>query len=85
MARRERNKKNGRPVFTRRPHSGFLYRWSPETDINKHKNAKEQAELSCTATPSSQGSDDFVTYTYEVINTNGVLSRLAYVACDYVE
>jgi hypothetical protein len=79
MARRTKKE------FTRRPHDKFLYRWSPETEITKKQKTVVAPETGCEATPSSQGIDNNVTYVYEVVNNNGVLSRIAYVACDYVE
>ena len=76
-----------RKEFTRKPNasSGFLYRWKPETDIIKKTKSVIINEVGCDATPSSQGIDNNVTYVYELVNNNGVLSRIAYVACDYVE
>jgi hypothetical protein len=75
----------GRKEFTRRPHDKFLYRWKPETDLTKKAAPERVVVEGCTATPNSQGIDNDVTYVYELQNVNGVLSRIAYVACDYVE
>ena len=76
-----------RKEFTRKPSAGtgFLYRWKPETEITKKTKTAIVAEVGCEATPSSQGIDNNVTYVYEIVNNSGVLSRIAYVACDYVE
>ena len=75
-----------RKEFTRKPSAGGqLYRWKPETSITKKGRTDRVAEVGCSATPSSQGFDNDVTFVYNVVNNNGVLSRIAYVACDYVE
>jgi hypothetical protein len=75
-----------RKEFTRKPHTGGqLYRWKPETDVIKKGKTAVPKKVGCDATPSSQGIDNDVTYVYETVNNNGVLSRIAYVACDYVE
>ena len=75
-----------RKEFTRKPHGGgFLYRWKPETEITKKGKKVIPPKVGCEATPSSQGIDNDVTYVYETVNNKGVLSRIAYVACDYVE
>ncbi len=37
-------------VFTRRPHDKFLYRWSPETSLNRPVKEGRQVDTSCNAT-----------------------------------
>jgi hypothetical protein len=75
-----------RQEFTRKPHGGkFIYTWKPETEITKKGKKVKTVETGCSATAGSQGIDNDVTYVYEKINTSGVISRIAYVACDYVE
>lgn len=75
-----------REKFSRKPHGGqFIYLWKPETEITKRGKKEKTVDVGCEATANSQGIDNNVTYVYEVVNTNGVLSRIAYVACDYVE
>lgn len=81
----KRKQKEGK-VFTRRPHDKFLYRWAPDTEITKKKKKVEKVVVEgCSATAGSQGVDNDVTYVYELVNLNNVLTRIAYVACDYVE
>ena len=75
-----------RKEFSRKPHGGkFIYTWKPETEITKKQRQESVKIEGCTTTAGSQGVDNDVTYVYEKINTNGVISRIAYVACDYVE
>ena len=75
-----------RDSFVRKPTSnGFIYRWKPEDELKKKVRKNPPPKVGCDATPSSQGEDYIVTFVYETVNNNGVLSRIAYVACDYVE
>lgn len=73
--------------FARKPTGGrFIYGWKPDTEITKKRKDKVTVKLEgCDAKAGSQGTDNVVTFVYDSINTNGVLSRIAYVACDYVE
>jgi hypothetical protein len=60
------------------------YKWSPlPNDFSKKP--KEGKPYYCSATAGSQGEDWISTYCYNITVINGVQSRSAYVACDYVE
>lgn len=61
-----------------------LYKWSPEPKTIT-KRPKENKPYYCSAVAGSQGEDWVSTYCYNITVINGVQSRLAYVACDYVE
>ena len=39
----------------------------------------------CNATPGSNGVDSITMYVYNKVNINGIINKLAYVECDYVE
>lgn len=75
-------------TFTAKPFKGFLYRWAPETNEPNKKNSdfisKDGVIEYCNAIPYSQGEDSKTGYCYRVVNTNGVIKKLAYVTCDYV-
>ena len=79
--------KNSSREYPRAQVSGqFNYGWKPETEITKKRKKDGKVKLvGCSAKAGSQGIDNDVTFVYDTINTNGVLSRIAYVACDYVE
>ena len=81
MARKQKKE------FLRKPTGGqFIYGWTPETEITKKRKQETKVKLvGCDAIAGSQGIDNDVTFVYDTINTNSVLSRIAYVACDYVE
>ena len=78
---------NKKRVFTRKPHNSFLYKWSPENNIN----AKSFSVFSsgnpstCDALPYSQGEDWITTYTYQFTTDGLNQHQYAYVACGYVE
>ena len=71
-------------VFTRKTYGPQLYKWAP---VKNNKLAKKQIDVPyyCDATQGSQGQDWITTYCYNQVVTGIVISRYAYVACDYVE
>lgn len=75
----------GKKVFTRKPYTGFLYKWAPETDVKRAAKNPNTQKYFCTATPGSQGEDWICNYVYNLVIVNGQQVRLAYVECDYVE
>lgn len=73
-------------VFTRKPHNGFLYKWSPgKNEVNKTSNKKISSPIGCTAIANSQGQDYNTTYVYDSEIINGEEHKFAYVECGYVE
>tara|TARA_Y100001937_G_C7130988_1_gene337368 strand:+ start:249 stop:491 length:243 start_codon:yes stop_codon:yes gene_type:complete len=62
-----------------------LYKWSPETSVEKTPNNNTGSGHSCSAPIGTQGNDNSVTYTYNVVVVLGQATRTAYVQCDYVE
>lgn len=72
--------------FSRKPYDKFLYKWSPDDDIKKNPNKSDSGKRPyfCKAKPRSQGEDWITTYVYEIVNTKGIIKRIAYVECDYV-
>jgi hypothetical protein len=73
-------------VFTRKPYTGFLYKWSPETNIiKKMTHYTTGLPTGCKAKPFSQGEDYQTTYVYDFQIINGEEHRFAYVECGYVQ
>ena len=80
----------GKPVFTQKTYGAQLYKWSPDTNINKNSAVASQGKggkpFYCNATAGSQGQDWITTYAYSILVTpNGTQERSAYVECDYCE
>ena len=71
-------------VFVRKTGGFDVYKWSPLPNNFERKKQEEQVVYYCTATAGSQGLDSVTTYVYNVVNVNGKINKLAYVACDYV-
>lgn len=77
-------------TFVRKPYGGpvaksKLYKWSPDETTRKAKKKRAVVVPKCTATPGSQGEDNVVQYVYQRVVVAGILKKLAYVECDYVE
>lgn len=63
-----------------------LYKWSPDTSLKKNPNNNNTGGgNSCSAPIGTQGDDNLVTYTYNVVVVLGQPIKTAYVQCDYVE
>ena len=62
-----------------------LYKWSPETSVEKNPNNNTGSGHSCSTPIGTQGNDNSVTYTYNVVVVLGQATRTAYAQCDYVE
>tara|TARA_R100001015_G_C4632492_1_gene196089 strand:- start:1150 stop:1395 length:246 start_codon:yes stop_codon:yes gene_type:complete len=63
-----------------------LYKWSPDTSVKKNPNKNNIGGIHSCSTPiGTQGNDNSVTYTYNVVVVLGQPTRTAYVQCDYVE
>ena len=72
-------------VFFRKTGGFDVYKWSPSVNnYNKQNNSRQKTNYFCTATANSQGVDFISTYDYNIMIIDGVVKRLAYVACDYV-
>ncbi len=71
-------------VFVRKTGGFDVYAWSPDPNNFKRKKEAEQPTYFCTATANSQGFDFITTYDYNIIFIDGIMKKLAYVACDYV-
>lgn len=72
-------------IFTRKPYVGFLYKWSPETNVIKKSNQHSSGlPTGCTAIAFTQGEDYNTTYAYDFKIINGNEKHFAYVECDYV-
>ena len=75
-------------VFFRKTGGFDVYKWCPGTNnYNKQNNSnssRQNSKYYCTATANSQGVDFISTYDYNIMVIDGLVSRLAYVACDYV-
>jgi hypothetical protein len=74
-----------RGCYTLKTHSDYLYTWCPDKTVNKAQAGKNVIKNYCTAIPYSQGEDWVCTYVYQNAIIDGILKRLAYVACDYVK
>lgn len=61
------------------------YRWQPLNDVARKTKQGVILISECTAIPYSQGEDYTTTYVYDKVLVGGVLHKLAYVECDYVE
>lgn len=72
-----------KPIFTRKTYNNKLYKWAP-TKIEKVRVTSPENPYYCDALPGSQGQDWITTYCYNQVVTGIVISRFAYVACDYV-
>lgn len=70
--------------LTRKPWTGYLYTWTPNTDETKKIQTTKRKHF-CTAIPFSNGEDWITSYTYDLVVINGEQKRLAYVECDYVK
>jgi len=75
-----------------RPSGSGLYMWSPLPNDFTNKNLRNsqnrrnnQKPFFCDAVAGSQGQDWVTTYAYDLLVVDGVLGRLAYVECGYVE
>ena len=79
----------GSKVFIRKGVGPNLYKWSPQPTnfqkTNKEGGRREYRPYFCNATPNSQGEDWINTYCYNIVLVNSQQTRVAYVACDYVE
>ena len=69
--------------YTLKTYGSQLYKWSP-LPFNKNIR-KDEKPFYCSATAGSQGQDWVTTYSFNILVNDGIQSRLAYVACDYVE
>lgn len=78
-----------RGTYGLKTYGATLYTWSPDKSLKRgtpnepcrHGTIKNY----CTATAGSQGEDWYTTYVYDDVFVDGILQRLAYVSCDYVE
>lgn len=62
-----------------------LYKWSPDTSIQKNPNNNNIGGGYFCSTPiGTQGEDNVVTYTYNVVVVLGLPVKTPYVQCDYV-
>ena len=79
-----KNNKMAKKTFFLKTTTQPAYKWSPlPNDFSKK--TKVGKPYYCSAAVGSQGEDWISTYCYNITVINGVQSRLAYVACDYVE
>lgn len=65
-----------------------LYTWSPFPDDPKRQPDPRRIPPErhfCSATDGSQGEDWFTTYDYDLSVVTGIIQRIAYVTCDYVQ
>ncbi len=67
-------------TYTLKPYDGFLYQWSPQTDLQDPRGKIGFSNEFCNAVPYSNGKDLITKYTQK---SDG--SGEAYVACDYWE
>lgn len=76
----------GKVVFTRKSGKGFLYKWSPQTQITDPKPSIKKASVFCNAIPYSiDGEDKITKYVTKIEVIDGYIKHSAYVACDYVQ
>lgn len=65
-----------------------LYTWSPFPDDPKRQpdpHSFPPLRHFCSAVGGSQGEDWFTTYDYDIVIVTGIIQRIAYVSCDYVQ
>lgn len=72
------------PIFVRKTYGAKLYKWAPQKGDKTPKKQHPENPYYCNATAGSQGQDWITTYCYNQVVTGIVISRYAYVACDYV-
>jgi hypothetical protein len=80
-------KKQQNGKYTLKTYTSNLYTWSPITPT--YDKAQNKLNINnnffCNATPGSQGQDNITTYVYNIsVTPNGILEKIAYVECDYV-
>ena len=61
-----------------------LYKWSPDTSVDKKVNDNTFNLYSCSTPIGTQGEDNAVTYVYDIVVVLGVPIKTAYVQCNYV-
>ena len=61
-----------------------VYKWSPDTSVNKKVNNNVGSVYFCSTPSGSQGEDNAVTYVYDIVVVLGLPVRTAYVQCNYV-
>lgn len=71
-------------VFVRKTGGFDVYKWSPQPNNFKRNIQAPKPVYFCTAKAGTQGDDNKTTYCYNVIVVDGMIKKLAYVACDYV-
>jgi len=75
-------------VFTTKSYGIDAYTWSPQptNDAVAKTSLKQKRPFFCSAVAGSNGEDWISTYSYNaVVNEGGVLTKEAYVECDYVQ
>lgn len=75
-----RNSKGGS-----RPVNLVLYKTQIFTQKAKPTNLIDTTDNFCNAKAGSNGFDYITTYVHEKVNNGGIIEKLAYVECDYVE
>jgi hypothetical protein len=77
---------SGKKTFIRKTGANGvgLYKWSPDTSVDKKVNDNVGSEYFCSTPSGSQGEDNAVTYVYDIVVVLGLPVRTAYVQCDYV-
>ena len=61
-----------------------LYKWSPDTSLDKKVDSDDFGLYSCSTPIGTQGEDNAVTYVYNTVVVIGVPVKTAYVQCNYV-
>ena len=74
-----------RGKYTLKTYTSELYTWTPPTPTYKQTQPLSTSNNYCTAIAGSQGEDWTTGYVYNITINTGVVQRLAYVACDYVQ
>ena len=77
---------SGKKTFIRKTggNGAGLYKWSPDTSVDKKVDDNVGSLYSCSTPPGSQGEDNAVTYVFNTVIVLGLPLRTAYVQCNYV-
>ena len=77
---------SGKKTFIRKTggNGAGLYKWSPDTSMDKKVDDNVGSVYFCSTPPGSQGEDNAVTYVFSIAVILGLPIRTAYVQCDYV-